>query len=142
MLESTHRAPLWVRVPGAAGRGKVCREFVEFVDFVPTVGELLDLDVASNLEGVSFAPLLANPSQPWKRAVFMVQSPEEQVVRNQRYRYMEFKKGPVPAALYDLEKDPWEIVNVADDPGYATARNEMAALLKAGWKAALPLERK
>jgi arylsulfatase A-like enzyme len=44
----------------------------------------------------------------------------------------------VPAALYDLEKDPWETVNLADDPAYAKPRQEMADLLKQGWKAALP----
>ena len=46
--------------------------------------------------------------------------PDEQVVRNKRYSYMEFKKGPV--AIYDLENDPWEIVNLANDPG--TRRSE------------------
>jgi arylsulfatase A-like enzyme len=138
MLESTRRAPLWVRVPGAPANGKVCREFVEFVDFVPTVGELLGFEVAANLEGTSFAPLLAKPDQPWKSAVFLVQSPDEQVVRNKRYSYMELKNGPVPAALYDLEKDPWETTNLANDPACAKTRAEMAALLQAGWKAALP----
>ena len=138
MLEATRRAPLWVRVPGAGGNGKVCREFVEFVDFVPTVGELAGLDLPPNLEGISFAPLLANPDRPWKKAVFMVENESSQVVRNRRYSYLEFQNGPVPAALYDLEKDPWETVNLADDPAHAKVRQEMADLLKAGWKAALP----
>ena len=121
-----------------AGNGQVCREFVEFVDLVPTVGELVGLDLPTNLEGISFAPLLANPDQPWKKAVFMVENESSQVVRNRKYSYLEFQKGPVPAALYDLEKDPWETVNLADDPAYAKARQEMADSLKAGWKAALP----
>ena len=51
---------------------------------------------------------------------------------------MVFGKGAVPAALFDLEKDPWETVNLANDPAYAKTRQEMAGLLKAGWKAALP----
>jgi arylsulfatase A-like enzyme len=138
MLEATRRAPLWIRVPGAPGNGQVCREFVEFVDFVPTLGELLGFDVPANLEGTSFAPLLTNPDRPWKTAVFQVQSPGEQMVRNRRYSYLEFKDGPVPVALYDMQKDPWETVNLADNPDYAAARTEMASLLKAGWKAARP----
>ena len=138
MLEATRRAPLWIRVPGAPGNGQVCREFVEFVDFVPTLAELLGFPTPSNLEGTSFAPLLATPGRAWKSAVFQVQSPVEQMVRNRRYSYMEFKDGPVPVALYDMEKDPWEIVNLADNPAHAATRAEMAALLKAGWKAALP----
>ncbi|MEK7992534.1 MAG: sulfatase-like hydrolase/transferase, partial [Planctomycetota bacterium] len=138
MLEATRRAPLWVRVPGAPANGQVCREFVEFVDFVPTVGELAGLDLPANLEGLSFVPLLANPSRSWKKAVFMVENENNQVVRNRKFSYLEFKKGPVPAALFDLEKDPWETVNLADDPAYAKTRQDMAQLLKAGWKAALP----
>ena len=138
MLEEVQRAPLWVRVPGAPGNGSVCREFVEFVDFVPTVGQLAGLDVPAKVEGTSFAPLLANPAQSWKSAVFMVQTPDDQAVRNRRYRYMEFKNGPVPVALYDLQNDPWETVNLADDPAQAATRTEMAALLHAGWKAARP----
>jgi hypothetical protein len=51
---------------------------------------------------------------------------------------MTFKTGPVTEALFDEEKDPWETKNVAGDLAYAKAREEMAALLKAGWKAALP----
>ncbi len=138
MLEETRRAPLWVRVPGAPGNGRVCREFVEFVDFVPTVGELVGLDLPGNLEGLSFVPLLANPSRPWKKAVFLVENENNQVVRNHKFSYLEFKNGPVPAALFGLEKDPWETVNLADDPAYAKTRQEMAELLRAGWKAALP----
>ena len=138
LLEATRRAPLWVREPGAPGNGTVCREFVEFVDLVPTLAELLRFEAPANLEGLSFAPLLATPQRAWKTAVFQVQSPGEQMVRNRRYSYMEFQGGPVPVALYDLENDPWEIVNLADNPAYAKTRAEMAALLKAGWKAARP----
>ena len=139
LLEATRRAPLWVRVPGAPANGQICREFVEFVDFIPTLGELLGMPVPSNLEGTSFAPLLSNPQQPWKSAVFQVQSPDDRMVRNRRYSYMEFKRGgPVPVALYDLEKDPWETINLADDPAHTKTRAEMAALLQAGWKAARP----
>ena len=138
MLEATRRAPLWVRVPGAPGNGQVCREFVEFVDFMPTVGELVGLDLPANLEGLSFAPLLANPNRPWKKAVFMVENENNQVVRTRKFSYLQFKNGPVPAALFDLESDPWETINRANDPAYARIRQEMAELLKAGWKAALP----
>lgn len=138
LLEATRRAPLWVRVPGAPANGRICREFVEFVDLIPTLGELLGFPLPANLEGTSFAPLLAQPDQPWKSAVFQVQAPDAQMVRNRRYSYLEFEHGPVPAALYDLERDPWETVNLANDPAHASARAHMASLLRAGWQAALP----
>jgi len=129
---------LIVRVPGAPANGKSCREFVEFVDLVPTLGELVRLDLPGNLEGTSFAPLLVNPCRPWKKAVFMVDGDGGQMVRTRKYSYLVLKKGPVSAALYDLQNDPWETANLADDPAYAAVRQEMATLLKEGRKAALP----
>jgi uncharacterized sulfatase len=139
MLEPTRKVALIVRVPGAPANGRICREFVEFVDLVPTLGQLVQLDLPRNLEGTSFAPLLADAERPWKRAVFMVGGSGDpgQVVRTRRYSYLEFRNGEQPA-LFDLEKDPWETVNVAGDPAYAETRRDMAALLQAGWRAALP----
>ena len=140
MLEATRRAPLIVRVPGAAGNGRVCREFVEFVDLLPTLGALARAELPTNLEGTSFAPLLAEPDRPWKQAIFMSGGSDDagQMVRNRRYSYLEFKKSNMPAALFDLEQDPWETNNLVDDPAHAGTRRTMAALLKAGWRSALP----
>jgi len=140
MLEATRRVPFIVRVPGAPANGKTCREFVEFVDMTPTLADLLKFDTKNALEGTSFAPLLFNVARPWKKAVFMTDGNGDNVVRTRQFSYLEFRSGKadVPVALYDLQKDPWETVNVADDPAYASARKEMANLLQAGWKAALP----
>jgi len=138
MLEATRHVPLIVRVPGAPGNGSVCRQFVEFVDLVPTLGELVQLTLPDNLEGTSFAPLLVQPDRPWKSAVFMVDSNGGQMVRNRQYSYLDLKKGEITKALYDLTKDPWETVNVVNDPAYAQARREMSKLLQEGWRAALP----
>lgn len=41
-------------------------------------------------------------------------------------------------AFYDFGRDPWEPVNLANDPSHAPARAHMASLLPAGWQAALP----
>jgi arylsulfatase A-like enzyme len=140
MLAATHRAPLIIRVPGAAGNGRPSDAIVEFVDLIPTLAELCGFKTPSNLEGTSFVPLFANPARPWKTASFLVEGDSEkgEVVRTRKFSYMEFEKGEMPVAIFDLEKDPWETRNVVDDPAYAAARKEMADLLHAGWKAALP----
>lgn len=84
------------------------------------------------------APLFLDPLRPWKTAAFLVDGDKGQVVRTRKHSYLEFVKGEMPAALFDLERDPWETNNVVEDPAYAGVRAEMAGLLKAGWKAALP----
>lgn len=143
MLEATRRVTLIVRVPGAPENGKACGEFVEFVDLVPTLGELLGMRIPGNLEGTSFVPLLADADRPWKSAVFMVDSDGGQMVRTHDYSLLQLKpgKGEGPtAALYDLRKDPWETVNLIDstEAEDVAARERLAGMIEAGWKSALP----
>ena len=70
LFEQSHRAPLIIRVPGAAGNGKVCRQLVEFVDILPTLGELSGLDLPTNLQGASFALSPASPRTPVEESGF------------------------------------------------------------------------
>ena len=142
LFEQSRRAPLIVRVPGAPGNGQVCKQLVEFVDILPTLGELSGLDIPANLEGTSFAPLLENPARPWKKAAF-TEFPANKAINRavvtDRYRYAEWPYNQeLIRELYDLKQDPWETVNVVDDPAYADVRKEMATLLKSGWKAVVP----
>ena len=57
-------------------------------------------------------------------------------VRTARWRYTEWPNGA--AELYDQETDPREYANLADRPEHAATRDGLRALLKAGWKGALP----
>jgi uncharacterized sulfatase len=142
LFEQSRRAPLIVRVPGAPGNGQACKQLVEFVDILPTLGELSGLDLPANLEGTSFAPLLEEPARPWKKAAF-TEFPANKAINRavvtDRYRYAEwvYQNELIPE-LYDLQQDPWETVNVAENPAYANVRTEMAAMLKSGWKTAGP----
>jgi len=142
LFEQSRRAPLIVRVPGARGNGRACTRLVELVDILPTLGELAELNLAANLEGTSFAPLLDDPARSWKKAAFTEFATNKVINRavvTDRYRYAEWPhQGEIVTELYDLREDPWETVNVVNDPGFAETRAEMAALLKSGWKAALP----
>src|SRR6185436_8914202 len=105
----------------------------------------------AGLEGVSFAPLLDNPSRSWKRAVFTVISRDGvsfqpskgydpsyigRTVFDGRWRYTEWPDGG--NELYDHQGDPYEYANLAADARHAAQLAEMKKLQAAGWKTALP----
>ena len=121
-----------------ANRGESRADFFrEACDF----GELIDLDSPDNLEGTSLVPLLIDPSRPWKKAAFTEwgDTGERRSMRTNRYRYNEqLYGGQLIVELYDHQTDPAETVNLADDPTHQATRRELAELLHAGWKAALP----
>jgi uncharacterized sulfatase len=153
LFEEGVRVPLIVAAPGAKA-GSASPRLVELVDLYPTLADLNGLTPPSDLEGLSFRPLLTDPDRPWKRAAFTVvgrrTNPQNsqttpgryemsylgRSVRTERWRYNEWPDGT--AELYDHDKDPREYVNLADRPEHTATRAELKALLKAGWRSALP----
>ena len=138
------RAPLLVAAPGMKARGQGTRALVEFVDLYATLAELAGLPAPARHEGLSFAPLLATPAQPWKRAAFseMQRGPRlGRTVRIADFRYVEWtdKAGKVVGReLYDHRTDAQENENLADAPAHSARVAELAAQLAAGWRQALP----
>ena len=141
LFEQSTRVPLIVRVPGAAGNGTVCDGIVELVDVLPTLADWWNLETPVPFEGTSFAPLLDDPSRPWKQAAFSLCKINRQLlgraVRTERYRYSEWAAG-AGIELYDLANDPFEQTNLAVDAAMRGVVADHAQLLRAGWREAKP----
>lgn len=145
--EQATRSALVVRAPGQKVSGRGSDALVEFVDIYPTLSELCGLPEPEGVEGYSFAPLLNDPEQPWKKAAFS-QYPRGggpgvgplmgYAVRTDRYRYVEWRKresGEVMAReLYDHESDPGEDRNVANEPERRPIIADLAGVLAGGWR--------
>lgn len=141
--EATH-APLIFSSPGQKHAGVQTDALAEFVDIYPTLCDLAGLPAPEGVEGVSVAPVMAEPGRRWKNAAFS-QYPRGKVmgysIRTDRYRYTEWSEpgqNPVAVELYDYEADPQGNVNVAEHPEQQSRRRRLSLQLRAGWKAALP----
>ena len=106
---ATH-CSLIFRVPGIA-QGAHSSGLVEFVDIFPTICDLSGLEHLPQFEGYSMAPLLENPAAEWKTAVFWHWT-KRKTIRTTRYRYTEWSDK---RELYDLQEDPFETINIAED---------------------------
>ncbi len=149
----TH-SPLIIRAPGTIPAGLKIRQMVEFVDVYPTLSELAGLEVPSHVQGVSAVPLVKNPGQAWKPAVFSQFLRKGIWVAPDGIEYMGYSmltdrwhyvtwmnwstKQFTAHELYDREADPDENVNLASRPEYATVRKDLEAERLAGWRAAVP----
>jgi len=130
-FETSMHAPLIVHAPGLPGNQETTA-LTEFVDIYPTLCELAGLSLPDHLHGKSLVPLLQNPNQPFKEAIYSRYHRGESVKTDQ-YVYTEWidpDNGEVYAKmLYDHEKDPLENVNVADDPAYAEVVSSLSTQL-------------
>jgi len=149
-FELDARVPLIVSSPGAKGNGRKSDRLVEFVDIYPTLCELAGLPLPGHLEGCSFAPLLQDPSAPWKSAAFS-QYPRGggnrpvmgYSMRTDRYRFTRWVNRSDPkkvyaTELYDLQSDPDENTNIAGRPENKKLVAELLKQNEAGWQAAKP----
>lgn len=136
LMEESVGAPLIISAPGMRGAGRSSSALVEFIDFYPTLADLCGLDPPTNLEGVSLAPLLDDPSGAVKDAAFSQVQWEDRIygrtVRTDRYRYIQWEGDGGGEELYDHSNDPREFTNLASDPAHAGVIENMRARLEGG----------
>ena len=138
-FDASYHIPLIVRAPGMPAGGRV-RAFTEHVDLMPTMLQWLGLDVPRQCDGASLLPFLAGtPPQRWRDAAhweFDFRDPEVEaalglhmeectlnVLRTADAKYVHFPS--LPPLLFDLRKDPAELVDRVPDPAYAAQRAHM-----------------
>lgn len=129
--EPAVRSALLVRYPGSVKPAQSTTALVEFVDLVPTLLELCEVKIPANVQGKSFAALLQGKTATHREHVIIEYSEnEEAYLRTDRWKFMYgtgernrddgYATGqPLPGQtiqLFDLEKDPEELTNVAKRP--------------------------
>jgi iduronate 2-sulfatase len=119
--EQAARIPVIVAAPGIAG-GKRTEALIETCDINPTLAELAKLPAPKQVDGRSFAQVLADPSASTRDHVIHVYPRPQGIIgraiRTARHRLVEWKKpsaAPETAVfeLYDYQNDPAETKNLA-----------------------------
>ena len=142
LFEVSLRSPLIVSMPGQVVPASSSDELTELVDIFPTLCDMCELPIPTELEGSSLVPLLEQPTQPWKPAVFS-QLKRGAIngysIRTERYRYTEWgNHGSRGKELYDYQSDPHETENIAQRQENAVLVAHLSEQLAAGWQQAMP----
>jgi arylsulfatase A-like enzyme len=105
---------------------------VSHLDLLPTVLELAGLAVPDGLPGKSLCGALSGGTGPQREAVFstydgnFVVGDARRCVIGPRFKYVSYVGGG--EELYDLERDPGELVNLAAQPAFAEEKARLGAL--------------
>lgn len=134
LFENSVRVPLLISAPGfESNAGKSSDALVELVDLYPTIAELTGLSqkAPSNLDGVSLAGLLRNPSKVkgHSEAYTVVGNKQRmgESIKTERFRYNYWSGGE--EELYDQVKDPEEFTNLVASSAHTNVLTEMRAKL-------------
>jgi arylsulfatase len=94
LYDSGIKTPFIVHWPNGIPKTRgVCDSLISVIDIAPTILELAGLPAPSSMQGVSFAPLLKDPSRQIRRYVFAEhnwhdQTAHERMVRWKNYVYI------------------------------------------------------
>ncbi|HSE56268.1 MAG TPA: sulfatase [Nocardioidaceae bacterium] len=128
--EQSLQVPLVVKGPGLKA-GTTRRQTFSLADLAPTFVQLADATPRRTLDGRSMLPTLRRGAPGYKHYLIHASSHSQewwwQGVRSDSFVYIRYDDGF--EELYDMQKDPAQLQNVADAPGYQAVRAEYAARL-------------
>ena len=138
--DPAYHVPLIIRDPqNPAQHGAAVEVLTESVDVTPTILDLLDRHIPASMDGVSLRPFLeGKPPADWRDCVHLeldfgepdrVTKWQETtgastaeanlaILREDRFKLVHFN-ADLPPLLFDLDADPFEMANLADDPAHA-----------------------
>ncbi len=146
------RAPFVVRYGKRIKPGTRRSQLVLCQDIAPTLLELAGGKPGPHIQGRSLLPLFAGGKAPWRKSILIEYWAENampwlvgmtyKAVRTERYKYIHWvnrgRSGELDE-LYDLQKDPYELKNLAGRPAARPVKARLRAELKRLAVAALGL---
>jgi N-acetylglucosamine-6-sulfatase len=132
------RSPFVMRYPKLIEANARLRDLVICQDIAPTLIELAGGRPGPQIQGLSLLGLLSGKRRPWRKS-FLIEYWAEQAlpwlvgmsykaVRTGRYKYIRWvnrgRNGELDE-LYDLEKDPYELRNLARNRAHAALREKL-----------------
>jgi arylsulfatase A-like enzyme len=144
--EESIRSPLLISHPARIEGGLSVDAFALSVDIAPTLLEAAGVAIPRGMQGRSLLPQLGGTAVSGREAFLVeyhghenpfpwIANIDYRAVRIGRHKYIRWLREDDAHELYDLEADPYELRNVADEPSsapiVARARDVLASLVLA-----------
>jgi arylsulfatase A-like enzyme len=137
------RSPFIARYPRRIEAGARIANLVICQDIAPTLIELAGGRPGAQIQGRSLLPLFARRRSPWRKSLLVEYWAENAMpwligmtykcVRTERYKYIHWVnrgRSDELDELYDLERDPYETVNLIKRRSHAATRLKLKRELR------------
>ncbi|GMQ24870.1 sulfatase-like hydrolase/transferase [Algoriphagus sp. oki45] len=132
LYEHSMKVPLILKGPGIP-EGKEFDAFAYIHDLYPTLAELAGLPKREDVDGKSLAKVLSGEEKQVRESLFTAYRNTVRAVRDQKWKLIRYPERDF-TQLFDLENDPEEMNNLAEDPRFDSEKEKLMELLKASQK--------
>ena len=115
LYDHSVRVPLIMAGPGVPA-GRRSDALCYLYDIMPTLCDLVGVPIPDSVQGHSLVGALQG-ADPVRETMYLAYKEYQRAVRDRRYKLIEYVvDGRRTTQLYDIEHDPWEMRNLADEP--------------------------
>ena len=129
MYDTSYKIPMIIKQSGERKTGSICDEFVYLHDLFPTAIEIAGEIPPSLDQAKSLLPLIQGETESMDRDYIYGQFTahfsefNQRMIRTRKYKFI--FNSPTFGELYNLEKDPYELINCIDNPDYREIKKEL-----------------
>ncbi len=128
LYEHSMKAPLIIAGPGLP-ENQVRDALVYLYDLFPTLSTYAGVPLPDGVEGEDLMPVIKGEEPGVRESIFLAYRDIQRAVRDQQWKLIRYPKID-HTQLFDLENDPHELTNLAEEPAHAETVTEMMALLQ------------
>lgn len=130
LYEHSTKVPLLISGRGIPVNQK-SEALVYLTDIYPTICDLIGIPVPISVDGTSFHPTLLNPLSAHRSHIVTTYKSFQRSIRDHRYKLLKYYVNDEShIQLFDLQNDPYETNNLAEDPKHSDRRTELGNILK------------
>ena len=118
-FEGAARVPFIMSMPKYFGikQNIVINQPATHSDIMPTILDVLNIDIPETVDGQSFLPLLRGEKIEWRNCVHIEHTPNEDGLTDGKHKYI-WHPGTGRELFFDLINDPNEKHNIGEDTEY------------------------
>jgi choline-sulfatase len=126
--EGSVHVPLIIRWPSQFDSGIKVTENVNLCDLYATICDLADIPIPENLDSRSMLPLMKGNNYDWNNETVSQFGKNHIMIKRDHLKYQYYGEE-IPEVLFNLELDPSENINFAEDDEYNEAMRKFRTRL-------------
>jgi arylsulfatase A-like enzyme len=127
LYEHSTKVPLIIKGPGVP-QDQELDALVYLHDLFPTLAEMAGIPIPDGLDGKSLVPVIHGQKNSVREVLFTAYRHTIRAVRSDNWKLIRYPERDY-TQLFDLEKDPLEINNLAENPSFLDQKEQLLSVL-------------